>query len=72
MLTYADEAHRLHKYKNISYMGTFKKNCEKLGLTTDSDELDWILKQSEYTVLLYDGMQVVDSSGIEPDRLKEK
>ena len=67
-----DEAHRLHKYKNISYMGTFKKNCEKLGLTTDSDELDWILKQSEYTVLFYDGMQVVGPSGIEPDRFKEK
>lgn len=26
-----DEAHRLHQYKNISYMGTFKQNCEKLG-----------------------------------------
>ena len=24
-----DEAHRLHQYKNISYMGSFKANCEK-------------------------------------------
>ena len=38
-----DEAHRLHRYKNISYMGTFKKNCEKIGLTTEADELDWLL-----------------------------
>ncbi|MCR4960390.1 MAG: DEAD/DEAH box helicase family protein, partial [Lachnospiraceae bacterium] len=46
-----DEAHRLHQYKNISYMGTFKQNCEKLGLTTEADELDWLLKQSDCTVL---------------------
>ena len=38
-----DEAHRLHQYKNISYMGIFKANCEKLGLTTEAEELDWIL-----------------------------
>lgn len=67
-----DEAHRLHQYKNISYMGTFKANCEKLGLTTDSDELDWILKQSEYTVLFYDSMQVVGPSGIDFARFDKK
>ena len=68
----ADEAHRLHQYKNISYMGTFKKNCEKLGLTTESDELDWILKQSDCTVLFYDAMQVVGPSGIDFDRFDKK
>lgn len=67
-----DEAHRLHQYKNISYMGTFKKNCEKLGLTTDSDELDWILKQSGQTVLFYDSMQVVGPSGIDFERFDKK
>ncbi len=54
-----DEAHRLHQYKNISYMGTFKANFEKLGLTTEADELDWILMQSKQAVLFYDSMQVV-------------
>lgn len=67
-----DESHRLHQYKNISYMGTFKKNCEKLGLGTDSDELDWILKQSEKTILFYDSMQVVGPSGIDFDRFDRK
>lgn len=67
-----DEAHRLHKYKNISYMGPFRKNCEKLGLTTESDELDWILKQSDYTVLFYDSMQVVGPSCIEYERFDKK
>ena len=67
-----DEAHRLHQYKNISYMGSFKKNCEKLGLTTDADELDWILKQSDCAVLFYDAMQVVGPSGIDFDRFDKK
>ena len=26
-----DEAHRLHQYKNISYMGAFKASCESVG-----------------------------------------
>jgi len=67
-----DEAHRLHQYKNISYMGTFKKNCEKLGFTTEADELDWVLKQSDQTVLFYDSMQVVGPSGIDFDRFDKK
>ena len=67
-----DEAHRLHQYKNISYMGTFKQNCEKLGLTTEADELDWLLKQSDCTVLFYDSMQVVGPSGINFERFDKK
>lgn len=71
-LLLVDEAHRLHQYKNISYMGTFKQNCERLGLTTEADELDWIIKQSECTVLFYDSMQVVGPSGIDFDRFDKK
>ena len=67
-----DEAHRLHQYKNISYMGTFKKNCEKLDLTTEADELDWIIMQSECAVLFYDDMQVVGPSGIDFERFDKK
>ncbi len=67
-----DETHRLHRYKNISYMGTFKSNCEQLGLTTEADELDWILKQSDCAVLFYDAMQVVGPSGIDLDRFEKK
>ncbi len=67
-----DEAHRLHQYKNISYMGTFKQNCEKLGLTTEADELDWVLKQTNCAVLFYDSMQVVGPSGIDFERFDKK
>lgn len=67
-----DEAHRLHQYKNISYRGAFKKNSEKLGLDTTSDELDWIFKQSKKTVILYDSLQVIGPSGISRERLDKK
>ena len=67
-----DEAHRLHQYKNISYMGPFKENCEKLGLTTESDELDWILHQSQCAILFYDSDQVVGPSGINEERFESK
>ncbi len=67
-----DEVHRLHQYKNISYMGTFKRNCERLGMTTEADELDWVLKQSKFTVLFYDSMQVVGPSGINLERFDKK
>lgn len=71
-LLLVDEAHRLHQYKNISYMGTFKQNCEKLGLTTEADELDWIIMQSKCAVLFYDHMQVVGPSGIDFVRFDKK
>ena len=67
-----DEAHRLHQYKNISYMGAFRENCERLGLTTEYDELDWVLHQSRCAVLFYDQDQVVGPSGIDVQRFYRK
>ena len=67
-----DEAHRLHQYKNISYMGAFKASCERIGLTTESDELDWILHQCKCPVLFYDEMQVVGPSGRDVIRFRKK
>lgn len=67
-----DEAHRLHQYKNISYRGSFKKSCERLGMTTEADELDWILAQAECVVLFYDHDQVVGPSGIDYERFNGK
>ena len=67
-----DEAHRLHQYKNISYMGAFKQSCERIGLTTEADELDWILQQCNCAILFYDQDQVVGPSGIDAQRFNEK
>ena len=41
-----DEAHRLHQYKNIVNRASFKANCKALGLTTESDELEYGLCNS--------------------------
>lgn len=67
-----DEAHRLHQYKNISYRGPFKASCARIGLTTEQDELDWILHQCKCPVLFYDEMQVVGPSGIDRNRFHHK
>lgn len=71
-LLIADEAHGYHQYKNIAFRAAFKRNCEKLGLTTKSDELDWIMKQSERVILFYDSGQVVSPSGIDAARFEKK
>lgn len=59
-------------YKNISYRGAFKASCERIGLTTEYDELDWILHQCKCPVLFYDEMQVVGPSGIDVKRFRTK
>ena len=53
-------------------MGAFKASCERIGLTTESDELDWILHQCKCPVLFYDEMQVVGPSGIDVKRFRKK
>ena len=67
-----DEAHRLHQYKNIAYRDSFKMSCERIGMTTESDELDWILHQCQCQILFYDKMQVVGPSGIDMNRFQKK
>lgn len=67
-----DEAHRLHQYKNISYRELSRKAASGWSMTTDADELDWILEQSKCAVLFYDCNQVVGPSGIDYERFEEK
>ena len=53
-------------------MGAFKNSCERIGLTTEADELDWILYQSDCAILFYDREQVVGPSGINVERFEDK
>ncbi len=59
-----DEAHRLRQYKNISWMGTFRKNNQKLGLDDNGDELDWIIENSKNQIFFYDSDQSIKPSDI--------
>jgi DUF2075 family protein/Cdc6-like AAA superfamily ATPase len=60
-----DEAHRLRKYKNISWMGAFKKNNQKLGLDDKGTELDWLLANSRNQIFFYDAAQSVKPSDVD-------
>lgn len=64
-LLIVDEAHRLRKYKNISWMGVFKKNNSKLGLGDSGTELDWIIANSKNQIFFYDSEQSVKPSDID-------
>jgi len=63
-LLIVDEAHRLRQYKNISWMGAFRKNNQKLGLGDTGNELDWILANSKNQIFFYDSAQSVKPSDI--------
>jgi hypothetical protein len=67
-LLIVDEAHRLRKYKNISWMGAFKKNNQKLGLDNNGTELDWIIANSKNQVFFYDSAQSVKPSDVDSEK----
>lgn len=67
-LLIVDEAHRLRQYKNISWMGAFRKNNQKLGLGDAGNELDWIIANSKNQIFFYDSAQSVKPSDINSDR----
>ena len=64
-LLIVDEAHRLRKYKNISWRGAFKKCNQKLGLDDSGNELDWIIANSKNQVFFYDSAQSIKPSDID-------
>ena len=64
-LLIVDEAHRLRKYKNISWRGAFKKCNQKLGLDDSGNELDWIIANSKNQVFFYDPAQSIKPSDID-------
>ncbi len=63
-LLIVDEAHRLRQYKNIGWMGVFKKNNRKLGIDDTGTELDWIIANSKNQIFFYDSAQSVKPSDI--------
>lgn len=70
-LLIVDEAHRLRQYKNISWMGAFRKNNQKLGLDDTGNELDWIIANSKNQIFFYDSAQSVKPSDINEAQFTE-
>ncbi|WP_077418535.1 DNA/RNA helicase domain-containing protein [Chryseobacterium sp. JV274] len=63
-LIIVDEGHRLRRRVNLgSYFGTFDRNCEKLGLDKfTASELDWVILQSNKSIIFYDQYQSIKPS----------
>jgi DUF2075 family protein/DNA replication protein DnaC/SOS-response transcriptional repressor LexA len=59
-----DEAHRLRQRRNISFMGLFTKNNNRLGLDNNGTELDWIIANSKHQIFFYDAAQSVKPSDV--------
>lgn len=59
-----DESHRLRRRINLgAYYGAFDNACERLGLDKmNCSELDWVVKQSESSILFYDENQSIKPS----------
>tara|TARA_Y100000748_G_scaffold263388_1_gene232385 strand:- start:2449 stop:4005 length:1557 start_codon:yes stop_codon:yes gene_type:complete len=66
-----DEAHRLNRRKNLSNYGNFDKLNQYFGLGNDGDQLDWVSKSADITILFYDSLQSIKPSDIEPEKLKK-
>ncbi|MEJ2884367.1 DNA/RNA helicase domain-containing protein [Pedobacter sp. GR22-6] len=69
-LLIVDEAHRLRQFKNISWMGAFQKNNQKLGLDDNGTELDWILANSKNQIFFYDADQSVKPSDVKAENFR--
>ena len=69
-----DESHRLRRRVNLgAYFGAFDKAAAKLNLDKGNSELDWVLQQSDKTVLFYDENQSIKPSDVKKedfDKLK--
>jgi DUF2075 family protein/predicted GIY-YIG superfamily endonuclease len=72
-LILVDESHRLRRRVNLgTYFGAFDKAAQRLGLKpSETDELEWILKQSDNAVLFYDSGQSIKPSDVQYYRFKD-
>lgn len=68
-----DEAHKLRQGKNLGlYYNHFKEANKRMGMDNTHNELDWILKNSDYQVLLYDEKQHTSPCDIPHDYFEKK
>lgn len=67
-----DEAHRLRRKVNLmpGLANAFNNINEKLNIQ-DGDELDWIMKQSDYQIFFYDANQSVKPSDVRKEKFSK-
>lgn len=68
-----DEAHRLKRRVNLgTQFGNYDKVNQKLGLSKEDTQLDWVLSQAKVAVFFYDPLQNVGPSCVGQELVKEK
>lgn len=72
-LVIVDEGHRLRRRVNLGpYFKPFDNICHQLGFDkTTSSELDWLLLQSQKSLIFYDRFQSIKPSDVSQERYKE-
>ena len=72
-LVIVDEAHRLRRRVNLgSYFKSFDQASEKLGFDKSiHTELDWVVKQSQKSLLFYDRFQTIKPSDVARTQFEE-
>ncbi len=70
-LLIVDEAHRLHRRRNIVNYSAHDSNNNRLGLGSEGTELDWVLKSSRYQILFYDENQNVRPADVDASDFKK-
>lgn len=70
-LVIVDEAHRLQRRKNIMGYGAYDKVNQRLGLTKEGTQLDWIMASSKHQIFFYDENQSVKRSDIRKEDVKK-
>ncbi len=68
-----DESHRLRRRVNLgAYFGSFDTAAQKMDfIKGESNELDWIVKQSNFQILFYDYGQSIKPSDVEKSKFDE-
>ncbi len=72
-LLIVDEAHRLPRYRNISWRGEYIECSERLGIDPETTStLDWIVKQSRCQILFYDAAQTVRPADVPNENFQKR
>ena len=70
-LLVCDEAHRLRRREALSQYPAFDKVNQDMGWSSDTTELDWIIRSSRMQLLFYDESQSVRPSDIPRDMFRQ-
>ncbi len=71
-ILFVDEAHRLAQYKNIGFRGEFQEKAALMGKQPEEvTQLDMLIANSKYRILVYDRNQTVKGSDITYEQFME-